>query len=133
MIVTSAPTLSAQDTSLTYNRSVPLRKTTALSPLGSYCTATACTRSPAADLTALIIVSHVGGDVIRLVWRITSSRSGGLVTGVLALLRRSFICCSRGVVYVVSLEAYVGSGPVAVTDADVAAVAGGGVVAARSA
>ena len=82
-------------------------------------------------MTALTIVSFNGGDVIRLVWRITSSRSSGFVTVVLALLRRSFIYYCRGVVYVAAREAYVGSGLVAVTSAAVAA--GVNVVAARSA
>ena len=82
-------------------------------------------------MTVLTIVSHNGGDVIRLVWRITSSRSDSFVTVVLALLRRSFVYCGRGVVCEASLEAYVGGGLVAVAGAAVAA--GGGVVAARSA
>ena len=50
---------------------------------------------------------------------------------VLALLRRSFVCCCRGVVCVAAREAYVGGGLVAVAGAAVAA--GAGVVAARSA
>ena len=82
-------------------------------------------------MTALIIVSYNGGDVIRLVWRITSSRGGGFVAVVSALLRLLIVCCDRGVVCAPSLEAYVGGGPVAGSGA--AVVAGGDIVAARSA
>ena len=90
----------------------------------------ACTRSLTADLTALTIVSYDNGNVIRLVWRITSSRSGGFVTIVSALLRLLLIYYNRGVVYTPSLKAYVGDG--LVVGSGVAVVAGGDIVAARS-
>ena len=48
-----------------------------------------------------------------------------------ALLRLLLIYYNKGVVYTPSLEAYVGGGPVA--GSGVAVVAGGGIVAARSA
>ena len=82
-------------------------------------------------MTALMIVSYNGGDVIRLVWRITSSRGGGFVAVVPALLRLLLIYCDRGVVYAPSLEAYVGGG--LVVGSSVTVVAGGDIVAARSA
>ena len=81
-------------------------------------------------MTALIIVSYNGGDVIRLVWRITSSRGGGFVTVVSALLRLLLVYYDRGVVYAPSLEAYVGGG--LVVGSGVAVVAGGDIVTARS-
>ena len=55
------------------------------------------------------IVSHEGGNVSRLVWRMTSSRAGGLVV---VLLWRDFVClgaaCVAGAVCVATHEAYVG-------------------------